>query len=221
MEFKEYLMISGVQHFLFCKRQWALIHVENQWDENGLTTEGRIMHNRVHDGAERDVRNGIVTVRGLQVKSERYGIIGVCDAVELLPDEKGINFSKLKGTWRIRPVEYKRGHSKIDNCDRVQVAAQALCLEEMLACEIEEGAIFYGKIRRRETVKITNELREETKNAFLEMWNYYERGYTPQVRSTVKCKSCSLRDICLPELLRGGGKKSVEKYIAEHMVEEE
>ncbi|HHW94531.1 MAG TPA: CRISPR-associated protein Cas4 [Mogibacterium sp.] len=221
MESDDYLMISGIQHFLFCRRQWALIHVENQWDENGLTAEGQVMHKRVHDASVRDVRNGIVTIRGLRLKSEKYRITGICDAVELLPDERGISFAKLDGTWRVRPVEYKRGKSKIEDCDRMQAVAQALCLEEMLSCEVNQCAIFYGETKRRETFDITEELREKATDVFTEMHKYYETSYTPKVKTTPKCRSCSLKDICLPELLRKPTCKSVKKYIEGHIAEED
>ncbi len=221
MESNDYLMISGVQHFLFCRRQWALIHVEDQWDENRLTAEGQVMHKRVHDALVRDVRNGITTIRGLRVKSEKYRITGICDAVELLPDENGISFAKFDGTWKVRPVEYKRGKSKLEDYDRIQAVAQALCLEEMLLCEVEQCAIFYGETKRRETFDITEELREKTIAAFSEMWKYYETGHTPKVKPAAKCRSCSLKDICLPELLTMPLYKSVEQYIVGHIAEDD
>lgn len=219
MESNEYLMISGIQHFLFCKRQWALIHIENQWNENSLTAEGRVMHNRVHDGTVRDNRNGVITIRGLQVKSDKYRITGTCDAVEFLPDESGVNISKMNGLRRIRPVEYKRGHSKISDCDRIQVTTQAICLEGMLACDIKEGAVFYGETRRRETFAITNELRDTAISALEEMWGYYSRGHTPKVKPSAKCKKCSLINICCPGILYKRT-QDVGAYTKQHISEE-
>ena len=219
MESNEYLMISGIQHFLFCKRQWALIHIENQWSENSLTAEGRVMHNRVHDGTVRDNRNGVITIRGLQVKSDKYKSIGTCDAVEFLPDDNGVNISKMNGPRRIRPVEYKRGHSKILDCDRIQVTTQAICLEDMLACDVKEGAVFYGETRRRETFEITDELRYTAISSLEEMWGYYRRGYTPKVKPTSKCKKCSLINICCPGILYKR-KRDVGAYIEQHISEE-
>lgn len=219
MESNEYLMISGIQHFLFCKRQWALIHIENQWSENSFTAEGHIMHNRVHDGAVRDNRNGVITIRGLQVNSDKYRITGICDAVEFLPDDNGVNISKMNGPRRIRPVEYKRGHSKISDCDRIQVTTQAICLEDMLACDIKEGAVFYGETRRRETFKITDELRDTAISSLEEMWGYYRRGHTPKVKPTSKCKKCSLINICCPAILYKR-KRDVAAYIEQHISEE-
>ena len=219
MESNEYIMISGIQHFLFCKRQWALIHIENQWNENSLTAEGRVMHNRVHDGTVRDNRNGVITIRGLQVKSDKYRITGTCDAVEFLPDESGVNISKMNGLRRIRPVEYKRGHSKISDCDRIQVTTQAICLEGMLACDIKEGAVFYGETRRRETFAITNELRDTAISALEEMWGYYSRSHTPKVKPSAKCKKCSLINICCPGILYKRT-QDVGAYIKQHISEE-
>ena len=219
MESNDYLMISGIQHFLFCKRQWALIHIENQWSENSLTAEGRVMHNRVHDGTVRDNRKGIITIRGLQVKSDKYKITGTCDAVEFLPDESGVNISKMSGLRRVRPVEYKRGHIKISDCDRIQVTVQAICLEGMLACDIKEGAVFYGETRRRETFEITDGLRAIAISALEEMWGYYNRGHTPKVKPSAKCKKCSLINICCPGILYKRT-QDVGAYIKQHISEE-
>lgn len=139
----DYLMISGIQHFLFCRRRWALIHVENQWAENYFTADGRMFHDRVHERGVKDIRNGVLTIRGLNVSSAKFGISGCCDAVEFLPVNDGITLHGRDGLWKPLPVEYKRGRSKINNCDRLQVTAQAVCLEEMFSCVIDYGFIFY------------------------------------------------------------------------------
>lgn len=136
MEDKEYLLISGLQHFSFCRRQWALIHIEQQWVENGLTAEGRVIHKRVHDVSCVDIRNGVITMRDMPVKSERMGICGCCDAVEFSKSDNGITLRGRQGQWDICPVEYKHGHRKSEDCDRLQVTAQAMCLEEMFSCKI-------------------------------------------------------------------------------------
>ena len=145
---EDYLLISGIQHFSFCRRQWALIHIENRWDENQLTAEGRAMHARVHEAGMTTKRGGIITLRGLPVRSNRLMISGVCDAVELIPDDKGIPIRGRKGTWKIHPVEYKHGKTKKHDSDRLQLAAQSVCLEEMLACRIESASLYYGETRR-------------------------------------------------------------------------
>lgn len=214
------LLISGLQHFVFCRRQWALIHIEQQWDENYLTAAGRVMHNRVHNVEAKDFRNGILTIRGLSVKSERLGITGTCDAVEFVPSRDGISLNGYDGFWKIIPVEYKHGSSKSDDCDRLQTVAQALCLEEMFSCKIDEAHIFYNESRRREKFETSSEMREKVKNAVNEMHDYYSRGYTPKVKPNKSCRSCSLADLCLPDLLKVKN-KSVKDYMLSHITENE
>lgn len=211
---EDFLLISGIQHFSFCRRQWALIHIENQWNENGLTAEGRVMHNRVHDAQLVSNRNNVITIRGIPVSSERLKITGQCDAVELIPDAEGIELRNRKGRWRIHPVEYKRGRSKVEDCDRLQLAAQCVCLEEMLCYSIRSASLFYGESRRREEVDISEELRTELLELLTEMRGYYDRKFTPRVRPSKICNSCSLINICLPKLM---DKKDVGSYIKRHM----
>lgn len=217
---RDYLMISGLQHFMFCRRQWALIHIEQQWNENFLTAEGRVVHDRVHDSDVKDFRNGILTIRGLNVKSEKMGLTGTCDAVEFIPDGHGISLNGYDGLWRIRPVEYKHGSSKINDCDRMQVIAQALCLEEMFCCEISEAHVFYNKTRQREKIEISTELREKVASMASEMHDCYSRGYTPKVKPNKACCSCSLSDLCLPDLLKAKN-KTVKNYMASYYRESE
>ena len=214
---QDYLLISGIQHFCFCKRQWGLIHIENSWNENRLTAEGRLLHDRVHQEDTTTKRNGIITLRGLRIRSERLMIAGACDAVELIPDEEGITLSTKEGRWRIHPVEYKRGKSKTDDSDRLQLAAECICLEEMLSCRIEEGSLFYGETRHRECVMIDDSLRKRLESIVAEMMGYYQRKYTPRVKSGQYCNNCSLKDICLPKLMKT---KSVSEYIAKHIHED-
>ena len=214
----DYLLLSGIQHFSFCRRQWALIHIENLWDENVFTTEGEIVHKRVHDRDVEDVRNGVLTVRGLQVRSEKLKACGTCDAVEFVPDPSGITLKGREGTWRVCPVEYKHGHTKANDCDRLQVCAQAMCLEEMFCCDIPEAHLYYVATRHRERVSLDPALRQKVCAMFEEMRRYMERGYTPKVRPGKACEKCSLESSCLPQLLRQ--KSTVRAYIDEHMREE-
>ena len=213
------LQLSGIQHFSFCRRQWALIHIEDQWQENGLTAEGRVQHDRVHDESISDFRGGVLTLRGMRIRSDRLRVSGVCDAVEFTPDPDGIALRGRKGLWRPCPVEYKHGAGKLSDCDRLQLAAQALCLEEMLCCEIPAGALFYWKTRRRERVEIDAGLREKTERMLREMREYYDRHYTPRVKPGKACESCSLSDACLPRLLRKGEAASVAEYVRRHAAE--
>ena len=205
----DYLPLSGLQHFLFCRRQWALIHIEQQWQENVLTAEGRIMHERVH-GDEAEKRGDKLTLRGMRIHSPSMGVSGQCDAVEFTVSPKGVLLSGREGLFLPYPVEYKHGSSMANDADRAQLCAQAMCLEEMLSADIPEGALFYGKTRRRERVEFTPELRAKVKEAFAEMHELYSRAYTPKVKPGPHCKSCSLNELCLPKLMKS---KSVSKYL--------
>lgn len=209
------LALSGIQHFNFCRRQWALIHVERQWKENALTVDGRILHRRADDPFFSEVRNGVVIARSMPVVSYRLGLYGVCDVVEFTPDDNGVLLAGRAGRFRPMPVEYKRGKEKMDGSDEVQLCAQVICLEEMLSTCIERASFYYGETRRRVDVEIGQELRDRVANLAREMHSYYDRGYTPRVRVTKACKSCSLQDICLPELEKN--KMTVAAYIQKHV----
>jgi CRISPR-associated exonuclease Cas4 len=204
----ELLPLSGIQHFLFCRRQWALIHIEQQWKENVLTAEGRILHKRVDDPFFTETRNGVITARSVPVASYRLGLSGVCDVVEFLPSppaplpggEGSVRLPNREGLYLPVPVEYKRGREKHDHSDEVQLCAQAMCLEEMLSTEITRGYLYYGETRHRVEVELTSELRTLVQDMTAEMHNYFSRGYTPRVKTHKGCRSCSLEDICLPVL---------------------
>jgi CRISPR-associated exonuclease Cas4 len=196
----ELLPLSGIQHFLFCRRQWALIHVERQWQENALTAEGRIMHKRVDDPFFTETRNGIITARSVPVASYRLGLVGVCDVVEFTESAEGVQLPGRAGRYVPAPVEYKRGKEKHDHSDEAQLCAQAICLEEMLSVTIAHGYLYYGETRHRVEVEITAELRALVKKMADEMHNYFQSGYTPRVKPSKGCRSCSLADICLPVL---------------------
>jgi CRISPR-associated exonuclease Cas4 len=196
----ELLPLSGIQHFLFCRRQWALIHVERQWQENALTAEGRIMHKRTDDPFFTETRNGVITARAVPVASYRLGLVGVCDVVEFTESPEGVSLPGRAGRYVPAPVEYKRGKEKHDHSDEAQLCAQAICLEEMLSVTITHGYLFYGETRHRVEVELTAELRTLVKKMSDEMHNYFQSGYTPRVKPFKGCRSCSLADICLPEL---------------------
>jgi CRISPR-associated exonuclease Cas4 len=153
MEYKEedFLLLSGIQHFVFCKRQWALIHIEQQWQENLRTIEGEILHEKTHDETIKEKRKDLIISRGMNIFSRTMGITGTCDIVELHKNEQGVNVFGRDGTYKPIPVEYKRGKPKENESDVLQLCAQAMCLEEMLLCEIPEGFLFYGEIKRRVT----------------------------------------------------------------------
>jgi CRISPR-associated exonuclease Cas4 len=194
------LPLSGIQHFLFCRRQWALIHVERQWQENALTVEGRLLHQRVDNPFFTETRKDVITARAVPVASYRLGLSGVCDVVEFTASPGGVQLPGRAGFYLPAPVEYKRGHEKSDPCDEAQLCAQALCLEEMLAVSIPAGSLYYGETRHRVAVELTAELRALVRSMADEMHAYFQRGYTPRVKTSKACRSCSLADVCLPEL---------------------
>lgn len=183
------LPISALQHLVFCERQCALIHVEQLWAENRLTAEGRVMHANVHSTKNETV-NGIRIARGLWVKSEQYGLIGQTDVVEFHPDQT------------VKPVEYKRGKPKKNDSDRVQLCAQAICLEEMLGTRIHCGDLFYGTQKRRHSVNLNKLLRERTIELITRLRKIVEGNTTPSAIRSPKCEKCSLVDFCLPEAMR-------------------
>lgn len=203
-------MISGIQHFIFCRRQWALIHVEQQWEENYFTMDGQILHERVDDSNIKESRKNIIKLNSIPVKSKQLAITGKCDLIELRQNPKGVYIPQYDDYWDVVPVEYKRGRPKSNESDMLQLLAQAICLEEMFLTSIDEGYIFYFATRRRQKIIFTKELREALESIVLEMHSYMRKGLTPKVKTGKKCSSCSLKDICLPELNK---KKNVKLYI--------
>ncbi len=218
MEYDEddYLLLSGIQHYAFCKRQWALIHIEQQWQENVRTVEGSLLHKKVHDSFSFEKRGEVLTVRGLRIHSRQLGFSGECDVVEFYEDSGGTRLSDHRGLYRPYPVEYKKGSPKTTDADILQMAAQAMCLEEMFCVSVCEGALYYGEIRRREKVFIDDAMREKVRGISADMHRMYERRYTPRVRWTKGCSACSLRDICLPRM---GKVASVRTYIDDTLKE--
>lgn len=207
---EDYLMLSGIQHFAFCRRQWALIHIEQQWAENYRTTAGKLMHKKAHDEGSFEKRGDLLIVRGLRVSSRELGLSGQCDVVEFHQVEEGILLFGYDGNWSPVPIEYKHGVPKENNADELQLCAQAICLEEMFQTNIADGYLYYGENRRRSHVEFTNDLREEVKNAAEEMHELLQRGYTPNVKPTKKCRACSLENLCIPRLQKA---ESVREYI--------
>ena len=212
------LMISGLQHFRFCRRQWALIHIEQQWAENVRTVEGNFLHERAHNEQLRESRGDLLIVRGLRVQSLTLGLTGQCDVVEFRRDDAhGVPLAGKHGLWLPYPVEYKRGAPKQDSCDELQLCAQAMCLEEMLCCAIPEGSLFYGESRRRTRVALDESLRARTLSLLAELLENQARGHTPSVRAHKGCNACSLKDVCVPRLSRTG---SVRAYMHARIAED-
>lgn len=196
-------MLSGIQHFMFCPRQWALIHIDQQWEENRLTTEGLLLHTNVDNPLYRQKNGETITLRSVSIASKELGLYGVTDAVELhhITDGKdGIQHKLYPGLWKPFPVEYKRGKPKRTSIDEVQLAAQVMCLEEMYGIDIEYGALYYGETRHRELIHINEELRSLTVECAENMHRIFSSGVIPKAVKGKHCRSCSLVDICMPNL---------------------
>ncbi len=212
------LPLSGLQHLLFCERQWALIHIEQQWAENRLTQEGRVLHERVHESGT-EARPDVVVARGLRVRSLRLGLAGETDVVEFqrVASDSGsasgtVELEGRSGRWRPFPVEYKRGRPKSEAWDEVQLCAQALCLEETLGAEIPCGALYYGTNRRRTAVEFDTALRSQTEDLARRMHELYAAQVTPPAEYEKKCENCSLIERCMPKLT--SGRRDVARYMA-------
>lgn len=213
---EDYLLLSGIQHFNFCRRQWALIHIEQQWEENVRTLEGAYVHRIADQPFLREKRGDKLIVRALPVQSRELGITGICDVVEFIRDSEGVPLAGEEGLYLPFPVEYKRGKPKKDDSDRSQLIAQLICLEEMLACELSTGYLFYDEIKHRVEVPVTSADRERVKEVLLEMHRYYARNHTPKAKTGPHCESCSLNRVCLPEMLK---RRSVSSFIESRLNE--
>lgn len=217
------LLLSGIQHFAFCRRQWALIHVEQQWQENVRTFEGRSLHERVDDPFFTESRGAMQVCRSLPLVSYTLGLYGVADVVEFhqSPAETPatIRLTGKEGYWLLYPVEYKRGKPKPDDRDAVQLCAQAVCLEEMLGVSIAEGSLFYGQTRRRQIVSLEGSLRKRVAELAADMHVAFERGVTPPPQKSRACAECSLVELCLPKIERK--QHTVAQYIEKAIRERE
>lgn len=198
----DFLQLSGIQHFAFCKRQWGLIHIDGIWEDNDLTASGNIVHRNVDEGISEETRKDTRILRSLKVVSYELGLSGICDVVEIHRTEDG-NLS-------VFPLEYKHGSPKKSDCDRVQLCAQAMALEEMFDIPVTSGAIYYHTIHRREGVQISDYLRNLTRTLAEEMHRFFDEGKVPAPKFESFCMSCSLYNRCLPETMCG--QFSVKKY---------
>lgn len=213
---EDFLQLSGLQHFKFCRRQWALIHIEQQWAENFRTTDGALLHQNAHNPDFRESRGDRVITRGVHVFSPTLGVSGQCDVLEYHQGNTGIPLRGKEGLWQPYPVEYKRGRPREDTGDTLQLCGQAMCLEEMLCCEIPEGALYYGELHRRVPVTFTKELRGQVRESLAQMHELYRRGHTPKVKPSKSCNACSLRELCLPRLLKS---RPVSAYLKDALEE--
>jgi len=189
----DFLSISALQHLLFCERQCALIHLDQEWRENRWTAEGRILHENAHDGPS-ETRPGVRVARGLQVQEAALRIAGQCDVVEFHRDGQVI------------PVEYKRGKPKAHRADEVQLCAQTLALEAMLNVAIPVGYLFYGTPRRRTEVCMDAPLRALTTRTVSRLREILAARILPKaVYERRKCAACSLSDVCQPQGVAAAG----------------
>lgn len=198
----ELLMLSGIQHYRFCPRQWALIHMEQQWDNNRLTIEGEILHKHVDDPFYRQKCGERIVLRSVNIASLKLGLYGICDAIELSPStlaENTLQHPRYPGRWEPVVVEYKHGKPKRNEVDEVQLAAQVMCLEEMYDIHIPKGVFFYGELRHRVYVEITDRLRNIVKECAHEMHRLFRENRIPKAIYGKHCDKCSLKDICLPQ----------------------
>ena len=197
------LRYKSLYNYWFCPRQWALIHLEHQWEDNRLTIEGQLLHKHVDDPFYRQKCGDYITLRSVNIASKELGLYGISDAIELLPSEDvtdTIQHPKYPGHWIPVPVEYKHGKPKKNEVDEVQLAAQAMCLEEMYSINVAFGFFFYGEIRHRVEVEITPRLRNIVRECAKEMHNIFQSRHIPLVSKGKQCDNCSMINICLPEI---------------------
>lgn len=214
------LMLSGIQHYRFCPRQWALIHIEQQWADNRLTMEGEVLHKHVDDAAYRQKCGDYISLRSVNIASHELGLYGISDIIELHPtDDKtdSISHPKYPGRWLPYPVEYKHGRPKKNEVDEVQLAAQAMCIEEQYGIHIGWGAFFYYEIRHRVEVEITPFLRGIVIQCAEEMHAIFNRGRLPSIVQVKHCDRCSLKDICMPD---SANQPAVSTYLKHNLYEE-
>lgn len=186
----DYIMISALQHYAYCPRQCALIHIEQTWDENLFTLRGNRVHEKVNV-PEDELIEGTRVERAMPLWSHRLGLTGIADVVE------------FDASDRPYPVEYKVGAHKAREADSIQLCAQALCLEEMLGCQVEKGAIYHFKSRRRREVLLDEKLRSRTLHTITQTRELIASGQLPPPVADSRCEDCSLLDACLPYALKG------------------
>ena len=206
-----YLMLSGIQHFLFCKRQWALIHIENLWEENIYTSEGEILHSKADKPFIKEKRKNKIISRAMPISSKTLGLSGILDVIEFEKSEDGISIKGKNGKWKATIIEYKRGKKKKYSYDDCQLMAEAICLEEEFGISLEYGYIYYGKTDNREKIIFDNKLRELTIDTAKLMHQYYDKKIIPKAEFYRKCKLCSLYEVCNPRLTKKP--KSIYNYL--------
>ncbi|MBT9136462.1 MAG: hypothetical protein DDT34_01543 [Firmicutes bacterium] len=208
---EDYLPISAIQHFAFCERQWGLLYVEKLWLNNSLTQEGTLLHERVDDPYFAESRGQVRVVRSVALCSSRLGLYGMADLIEI----HRLGNAPLGHAYHI--VEYKRGRPKANDCDQVQLCAQAMCLEEMLNLSLGMGHLYYGQTKRRQEVELTAALRVKVVDLCVQMHQLYRQGITPKADLKRGCSNCSMESLCLPKLTKSS--KKAEQYMATFLAE--
>jgi CRISPR-associated exonuclease Cas4 len=214
---EELFPISALQHFVFCPRRCALVHIEQIWTENKFTVEGDILHERV-DELGRESRSSLIVSHGVGIRSLRFGVTGKVDVVEFRLNNGAASGCQLSGkadSWIPYPIEYKRGTARRGFGDDVQICAQALCLEEMLECSVPAGSIYYASTRKRREIAFDDKLRAETTTAILGVRSLIAAGVTPPPEYGKKCDTCSLFDLCQPKLSASG--KDPRRYLTRYL----
>lgn len=214
----DYLMLSGIQHFYFCKRQWCLIHIEQQWEENRWTMEGQIFHEKSDNPYIKEKRKDHFISRAMPVSSAVLGLNGILDVVEFEKDVNGIEIAGKRGKWSPSIVEFKKGAPKKDLRDIVQLVAEVICLEEKLQIDIPVSYLFYGKTNRKQEVIMSDELRKMVIEMSRQMHDLYSTAKTTPAETYKNCKECSLVNICMPRITKK--RVNVENYIHQKMNEE-
>jgi CRISPR-associated exonuclease Cas4 len=199
------LPLSGLAHMAFCERRWALVHLEQHWTDNRFTTEGTNLHETAHS-EKIESRPGVLIRRTLPLRSYTLGLSGQADIVEFLPSTEtgAIVLAGRRGQWQPFPIEYKRSRDKAGSIAyRLQLCAQAICLEEMLGARIPSGAVYDASTRRRQPVDFSQPVRNEVERLALRMHQLHRDGRTPHAHLMAACRKCSLSEDCLPKLLDG------------------
>jgi CRISPR-associated exonuclease Cas4 len=228
MIYKEYseeeiLMLSGIQHFAFCKRQWALIHIEQLWAENVRTIEGQFLHKRSDDPFQDETRKGLRSVRAMPLVSYTLGLRGIADVVEFtrveLETEYTTTLKDRQGFWLVCPVEFKRGKPKKDDRDAVQLCAQTICLEEMMSVKIGYGDLYYAQTRHRQRIEIDEQLRSRVYYLSEKKHEMFIDGKTPPTEVGKHCSICSMVELCNPRLTKKY--RSVSNYLKAALLDAE
>lgn len=209
----DYLMLSGIQHYYFCKRQWALIHIEQQWAENQGTMEGNYLHEKADMPFLKEKRKDLLISRAVPVSSEILGLAGIIDVIEFRRSDDGIKLNRYGGAWIPEVIEYKRGKEKPDERDIVQLCAQVICLEEKWDVRIDKSYLYYFKTNKRIEVLITNELKDKVIEISKDMHRLYNEQKIPPAEFFKNCQLCSLYDICMPRITKR--RASVDNYLYE------